>query len=439
AALEGKGLPASVAVSSTEDTEAPKLASLTLTPSSVETTSGAQTVTATAEITDNASGFAHGSIDFKKPTGEKITAPASFVRISGTAAKGIYEAKTTFKPYIRAGTWSVNDVNLGDVVGNEANISGAELEAKSLPHSVSVTDTEDTEAPAPTAVSISPGTINTVAHRALVSVTAHISDNLSGFAAADIVFEAPNGKKLSDDAQFARVSGNGLSGVYEAVVSFKMSSESGTWKVRGLTMEDAVENAVSFTAAQLESKGFPATVVDETAAAPTIKKLHPRKGPAAGGTAVTIVGTNFAGATAVMFGSTPAASFTINSVDSITAMSPAETTGPVHVSVTTPDGTNAITSKDVFKFGSPTISNISPETGPHAGGTKVTITGTGFALGAGTSFRFGAVSAGSVNCTSSTSCTAVTPPVERAGTVPVVAFVAGAKHSKPGESHFTFS
>ena len=46
-------------------------------------------------------------------------------------------------------------------------------------------------------------------------------------------------------------------------------------------------------------------------------------GPAAGGTAVTITGTNFTGATAVKFGTTAATTFTVNSATSITATAPA--------------------------------------------------------------------------------------------------------------------
>jgi hypothetical protein len=352
AQLEAKALPASVAVTSSEDTEAPALASLTLTPSSIETTASAQTVTATAEITDNASGLAHASIDFKAPSGEHITQPATFVLVSGTATKGIYEAKTTFKQYVQAGTWSVSDVGLVDAVGNEANITTSQLEAKAFPHSVAVTDTnEDKEAPLLTALSIAPTKINTAVNEGRVRLEAHMTDNLSGVAAANVTFENQAGNRLSNVARFARVSGTELSGSYEAVVSLKVSPESGTWRVRGLSMEDELENKVALTAAQLEAKGLPATFVDETGLAPLIKKVHPRKGPRAGGTTVTLIGINFAGATSVMFGANPAKSFTINSPDSITAVTPPSTTlGGVNIAVTTPDGTNPVTSKARFRY-----------------------------------------------------------------------------------------
>jgi alpha-tubulin suppressor-like RCC1 family protein len=83
---------------------------------------------------------------------------------------------------------------------------------------------------------------------------------------------------------------------------------------------------------------------------PTIKKLSPKKGPELGGTSVTITGTNFAGVTAVRFGSTEATSFKVNSQTSITAVSPAHTRGKVDVTVATTNGTSPISNKDRFKY-----------------------------------------------------------------------------------------
>ncbi len=88
-----------------------------------------------------------------------------------------------------------------------------------------------------------------------------------------------------------------------------------------------------------------------SAAAPTVTSVSPSSGPAAGATTVTVTGTGFTGATAVDFGATPAASFTVNSDTSITATSPAATgAGPVDVAVTTPAGTSTTSSADQFSY-----------------------------------------------------------------------------------------
>ena len=157
-------------------------------------------------------------------------------------------------------------------------------------------------------------------------------------------------------------------------------------------------------------------------AVPTLTKVSPGKGPATGDTTVTITGSNFIGATAVLFGSNDATSFTVNSATKITAVSPAEPAGKVDVTVTTLGGTSAIVSKDHYSF-TPTVTGPSPNTGSTTGGTSMTISGTGFALGTtATSFQFGKTKATSVNCTSTTECTVVSPAHE-AGIVDVHAVV----------------
>jgi IPT/TIG domain-containing protein len=145
------------------------------------------------------------------------------------------------------------------------------------------------------------------------------------------------------------------------------------------------------------------------AAAPTISSVSPNSGPKAGGTVVTITGTNFTGATTVKFGSNAAAGFTVNSPTSITATSPAAAIpGTVDITVTTSSGTSFTSPNDHFAYlGPPTVSSVSPNSGPKSGGTAVTITGTGF-TGA-TGVKFGTVAATSFTVNSATSITATSP------------------------------
>ncbi|HRY76139.1 MAG TPA: PKD domain-containing protein, partial [Methanoregulaceae archaeon] len=89
--------------------------------------------------------------------------------------------------------------------------------------------------------------------------------------------------------------------------------------------------------------------VTASPSAPTITGISPTTGSEEGGTSVTIIGTGFASATAVRFGATEAASYTVNSATRITATSPAGT-GTVHITVTTPYGTSATSSADQFTY-----------------------------------------------------------------------------------------
>ncbi len=153
-------------------------------------------------------------------------------------------------------------------------------------------------------------------------------------------------------------------------------------------------------------------------ATPTVTALSPTSGPTAGGTTITITGTNLSGASAVRFGTTNAAGFAVKSSTQITATAPAHAAGAVDVTVATAGGTSASLSADQFTYvPPPTLTALSPTSGPAAGGTTVVILGDGFA--GATSVKFGSTDAKSFKVYADTWITAVAPAgtgaVERHG------------------------
>ena len=121
---------------------------------------------------------------------------------------------------------------------------------------------------------------------------------------------------------------------------------------------------------------FYATLIPGVANTPTVSAVNPNAGPIAGGTGVTITGTNFTGATAVSFGGTAAASFAVVSATSITATSPAHAAGAVDVTVTTPNGTSTTSSADLFTYQGATTTALSSSQNPSVFGQSVTFTAT---------------------------------------------------------------
>lgn len=84
---------------------------------------------------------------------------------------------------------------------------------------------------------------------------------------------------------------------------------------------------------------------------PVVKAISPRTGSVKGGTKVKIAGSQLAGAKAVDFGASPAASFTVVSASEITAVSPSsEADGAVKVTVTTEGGTSEAGSASTFTY-----------------------------------------------------------------------------------------
>ena len=150
-------------------------------------------------------------------------------------------------------------------------------------------------------------------------------------------------------------------------------------------------------------------------AAPVVTGITPAC--EAGGTAVTITGTGLGGVTAVSFGENAATNVSVNaSGTTITATIPAGT-GTVKVTVTTPYGPSA--AFDYTYTPKPAITTISPSSGPVAGGTAVTITGTGFATG--NQVKFGDTAATNITVSSDGKTIHATSPAgSAAGTVNVV-------------------
>ncbi len=104
---------------------------------------------------------------------------------------------------------------------------------------------------------------------------------------------------------------------------------------------------------------------------PAVSKINPVSGPEAGGTAVEISGSGFAGATAVRFGTTAAVSMTVDSASSITATAPAGS-GTVDVTVTTPSGTSSTSAADRYRYSPPIALTSAPN--PSTYGQKATFT-----------------------------------------------------------------
>src|SRR5262249_11289363 len=146
------------------------------------------------------------------------------------------------------------------------------------------------------------------------------------------------------------------------------------------------------------------------ATGPTVTNVSPSSGSTAGGTTVTVTGTNFTGATGVFFGGVAATTFTVNSSTSISATAPPHGSGVGDITVSTPSGSSMVQTPDHFTYTAaavPAVTSISPTSGSTAGGTTVTITGSAFTGAIGVSFG---TLAASFTVNSDTSITATSPP-----------------------------
>src|SRR5207244_11416423 len=114
------------------------------------------------------------------------------------------------------------------------------------------------------------------------------------------------------------------------------------------------------------------------------------------------------------------------------------TPGIVDVTVTTSGGTSPIVAGDQFDYTTvvPTVTSVTPNSGPTAGSTSVTIAGTGFINGA--SVNFGLDAATGVVVNSPTSITALSP-AESPGTVDVTVTTTGGTSTTSAADQFTYN
>jgi hypothetical protein len=155
------------------------------------------------------------------------------------------------------------------------------------------------------------------------------------------------------------------------------------------------------------------TLTDGYAYTPSITSLNTLTGYVAGGLSITITGQGFLSGTSsntVKFGDLTG-TVTSASTTSIVVTTPAvPSTGKRMVTVTTNGQTSP--EYDAFTY-TPSVTAVSPNVGIKAGGTLITVTGTGFASGA--TVKVDGVLATDVNFVNATTLTAKTPPGSSTG------------------------
>lgn len=164
---------------------------------------------------------------------------------------------------------------------------------------------------------------------------------------------------------------------------------------------------------------------------PTATSITPAFGPTSGGTVFLINGTNLNTVTSVTFANVPATIVAVNPAGTqLVGVTPAHAAGTVAVVVTGPGGSVSVPGGFTYFVAPPppVATSITPTTGPAAGGTPFTITGTN--LGGVLAVLFNGVPATGVAATATT-VTGTTPPGV-AGTATVTLVTATGTTTVPG-------
>jgi len=248
-----------------------------------------------------------------------------------------------------------------------------------------------------------------------VLVTVTNAGGLSGSLAAGFTYPAPPTVSSVSPGSGALGGGtlvtiNGTNFLAGATVMFGSATATNVVVVNSttITARTPAGSAGPVTVTVTNSTGLSGSLTNGFTylAPPIVSTVSPNSGATTGGTAVTITGTNFAAGAAVTFGSGTAINVVVVNSTTITATTPAGSSGAVTVTITVNGQSGNLANGFTYVI-APTVSNVSPNNGPAAGGTTVTITGTNFAAGA--TVAFGGAAATNVVVANSTTITATTP------------------------------
>ena len=247
--LAQAGFPTSFEQISAGDTELPRLWSLSMSTTTVDTSAAPATIHLTAHVTDNDTGVAYVGVTFSTgPVNQVISLPTALWLRSGTINDGIFEGDLVVPRYYRRGFWALSSVFLRDSAGNMGNVPPNELAAVGGPAGFSQTGADDTTSPQIRSVTMTPGEVDTSTGPATVTVTVRASDDLSGLFVDGVAAGSQNMVTLISPSQqratalLELTSGTDKDGTLVAHVTLPLHSEQGTWTLQWVTVLDRAGN-----------------------------------------------------------------------------------------------------------------------------------------------------------------------------------------------------
>ena len=256
--LQSLGFSTTLNVTSQQDVTPPVLTEFSFSPTHVDTTSNAATVTFSAQVTDDLSGVSQVYAVFGSPSGAHSTEGYLGLQ-SGNTLNGTYQGGASFPAFGEPGTWTVEFVYVVDTVGNSHSYETSELQSLGFSTTLNVTSQQDVTPPVLTEFSFSPTHVDTTSNAATVTFSAQVTDDLSGVSQVYAVFGSPSGAH-STEGYLGLQSGNTLNGTYQGGASFPAFGEPGTWTVEFVYVVDTVGNSHSYETSELQSLGFSTTL-----------------------------------------------------------------------------------------------------------------------------------------------------------------------------------
>lgn len=243
--LQSLGIPTTLEVISTQDTDPPRLTSLRFTPESIDTSAGPATVNVAFRATSKVSGVTSMEVVFDSPSGvSKQRVSATFPALNGVGDS----LKITFPHLSEPGQWSLSGVLMADASGNTLALDVEGLESLGIARRLNVTSATDSTPPVLTSLSLSAQAIEVSRGPATVDLTLKATDDLSGIKEIEAYFVSPSGlrQRVSDSLSQDGVPKREVSRTLR--VHFPQSSERGDWRLDSLILTDVAGNTLTLEA-----------------------------------------------------------------------------------------------------------------------------------------------------------------------------------------------
>ena len=258
-------LPVLRIVAQESDTNGPVLISFTLSPPSIDTRAGAQSIFFGVHATDDLSGVRQADIFLRKPSGSETFA-AVLALTSGDARDGVWTGLKTFQPFDESGIWTISQLEIADTAGNYTIFHATDLAALGFPSTLSVTSDPDVMAPRVTSVSIFPNVVDASTSAATVNVEVSASDEQTGvrlgvpcrFLYVSFILVGPSGGQPRSIPcwEFARTGGDDHDGTWRGSFTMPHYSQAGTWSIDRFRIEDIAGNATLLSDADARALGM---------------------------------------------------------------------------------------------------------------------------------------------------------------------------------------
>jgi hypothetical protein len=243
------------------DTTPPRLESMTITPSIIDTSAGPQTVTLTVHVTDNLSGVSAkgiGEVYFVGPANQGVLAIfQEGTQVSGTSVDGVY-TKTVVVPALSAkGTFAIDRLIVADNAGNQLFLDRNDLVSRGLPSSFEQIGDGDSALPEIRSLTFDSAAVDTSAGAKTITLTARLTDDFSGVKVAYFQFFNVAGQvQVAPFYPSNLRSGTALDGIYVGTLNVPRYSAPGTWYVDTVSVYDQAGNVRVRTRIDLAARGM---------------------------------------------------------------------------------------------------------------------------------------------------------------------------------------